>query len=518
MENFAPIGLYFGKFSAVLTKLNACVEKNPKVQLNEVLFGSSDKRISAQLSRLQKQGLIRKIAPRIYTPNLKDPAEAILRRQLFWVLERLFPGALLSHRSAFEVRPTEKGNIYITYKYTKKITLPGVTIHLLEGPPATEGDRPLIGQLYLAQPARAFLENLQLSRRRGAESKVLSRTAIEGKLEEIVRVQGEEQLNLLRDQARVLAEQLGMHEEFDQLNTLIRALLRTHHAAVLSNPLAAARAFGLPYDPHRLRLFEELFRVLHNRSFPSRPNRNTSQGSFENFAFFESYFSNYIEGTVFGIDEARQIIATNQPMLARKEDSHDVLGTYKIVSDYLEMSRTPGNGDELLALLKTRHALLMAARPDKKPGQFKDRNNYAGQTAFVDYLLVRGTLIKGYDLYQALSHPFARAAYLMFLVAEVHPFLDGNGRIARIMMNAELVAAGQTKIIIPNVYREDYLGVLRKLTRKSEPLPYVQMLERAWEFSAQLQGDDFDATQAYLHACDAFLEPAEGKLKIMPRE
>ena len=29
---------------------------------------------------------------------------------------------------------------------------------------------------------------------------------------------------------------------------------------------------------------------------------------------------------------------------------------------------------------------------------------------------------------------------MMFLVSEVHPFVDGNGRIARIMMNAELVA------------------------------------------------------------------------------
>jgi len=30
---------------------------------------------------------------------------------------------------------------------------------------------------------------------------------------------------------------------------------------------------------------------------------------------------------------------------------------------------------------------------------------------------------------------------MMFLVSEVHPFLDGNGRIARVMMNAELILA-----------------------------------------------------------------------------
>ena len=107
----------------------------------------------------------------------------------------------------------------------------------------------------------------------------------------------------------------------------------------------------------------------------------------------------------------------------------------------------------------------------KKPGEFKDKNNRAGETHFVDHTLVKGTLIKGFDFYQALTHPFAKAAYIMFLVSEVHPFLDGNGRIARVMMNAELVKQGQTKIIIPTVYRDDYIGAIRKLTRQEDPKP-----------------------------------------------
>jgi Fic family protein len=41
----------------------------------------------------------------------------------------------------------------------------------------------------------------------------------------------------------------------------------------------------------------------------------------------------------------------------------------------------------------------------------------------------------------------------MFLVAEVHAFSDGNGRLSRAMMNAELVSAGEQRIIVPPVYR-----------------------------------------------------------------
>ncbi len=36
------------------------------------------------------------------------------------------------------------------------------------------------------------------------------------------------------------------------------------------------------------------------------------------------------------------------------------------------------------------------------------------------------------------SEPFAKAICMMFLVSEVHPFNDGNGRVARVTMNAEL--------------------------------------------------------------------------------
>ncbi len=36
------------------------------------------------------------------------------------------------------------------------------------------------------------------------------------------------------------------------------------------------------------------------------------------------------------------------------------------------------------------------------------------------------------------------------------------------MMNAELVKAGQTRIMIHTVYRDDYLGALRRLTKQSD--------------------------------------------------
>lgn len=485
--------------------------------LSEIVFSSSDSSISKKINKLEQEGRLKKIAPRIYSSNLTEDSDSIIRRNLFQILAHLYPEAVLSHRSAFEFKPTSTGNIFLTYTYTKKIKLPGVTISFLKGQGPIEGDNPIAGQLFVSQQERALLENLQISKRPGPDSKTLTLPEIEEKLETIIRVHGEDGLNKVRDRARKIAEDLDMLSEFEKLNKIISSLLTTNTTKGLKSPIALARALGTPYDQTRLQLFEFLFRELQQRQFPDYPDQNTSMPSFRNFAFFESYFSNYIEGTIFDLDEAKQIIATQTPMPARDEDSHDVLGTYQLVSNRNEMSVTPKSPDDFLKILQYRHEILLSARPSKNPGQFKNKNNRAGNTYFVDLNLVRGTLIKGFEFCTGLTHPFAKAIYMMFLVSEVHPFLDGNGRIARIMMNAELVKATQSKIIIPNVYRDDYLGALKKLTNQSDASTFIKMMEKAREFSKNIYDDQMDQMENYLNECEAFEEHTEGKLKIIPR-
>ena len=488
------------------------------MDLKEVIFSSSDSKTSKQISKLEKEGKIRKISPRVYTSNFNESDETIFRRNLFSILGSLYPGAVLSHRSAFEFEPTQAGYIFLTYKYTKKISLPGITVSFIEGPESFPGDNQISDGLYVSQKPRAFLENLQTSRNAGPKSKCLALPEIEEKLEQVIRVNGESEINSLRDAAKKIATKLEMKKEFAGLNKIISALLITQTSKILSSPLAKARAFGSPYDPDRIQLFEELFRSLQKREFKNRPDKNTSAKSFRNFAFFESYFSNYIEGTVFEIEEAKEIVRNNKPIPTRNEDSHDVLGTYQIVSNRDAMSKMPATTNELLSMLRDRHKILLSARPDKQPGLFKDKNNFAGQTSFVDFNLVKGTLIQSFDFYRAINHPFAKAAYIMFVISEVHPFLDGNGRIARIMMNAELVKAGQSKIIIPTVYRDDYMGALRKLTRQRDTDTYIRMLQRAQEFSENVYGDDMSRMQEYLQQSNAFSESTEAKLNILPQQ
>ena len=67
-------------------------------------------------------------------------------------------------------------------------------------------------------------------------------------------------------------------------------------------------------------------------------------------------------------------------------------------------------------------------------GVFKKRNNEFGARVFVAPELVEETLARGWPAIRELRSATARALYALFLVAEVHPFNDGNGRISRLAM------------------------------------------------------------------------------------
>lgn len=487
--------------------------KKIDISLPEILFGVGREARSAQmLSRLVRQGKARKLGPKVYTTHLTASPAAIIHRHLCEIAGHLYPQAVLSHRSALEATPTDDGSLYLTYKYSRNVAFPGHTLRLLKGPGPLPGDRPFVGGLHIASAARAFLENLAPARSRQGITKVLSREMLETRLDRICRIHGEGALNALRDQARGLVEIGGWEREFKRLDALIGAILGTRRRSGLKSSIARARALGVPYDSPRIERFNVLFQALIQKEFRRYPVGRHGADWNTNRAFFEAYFSNYIEGARFEVGVAREVVLEGRVLPDRPADSHDIVGTFRLVSDPGEAARIPGDFQDLPALLSRRHEVFMGGRPESHPGQFKEQTNRAGRTVFVAPELVQGTLEKGFELYRGLAEPFARAAFMMFLISEVHPFDDGNGRIARIMMNAELTAAREIRIIIPTVYRDDYLGALRLFSRQGEADAYIRMLVRAQEFSVWLAFPNYRRTLAQLQQSGAFMEPGEGRL------
>lgn len=485
------------------------------VKWPELVISSGDKKSRDTIRRAVKAGLLRPIASKIYSSNFKDSPEEIIKRHRYQILKSFFPQAVISHRSAFDGGISREGIVVLTYKYTKTIKIPGLTVRLFKGPSPDAEDTPFLENLYISSRGRTFLENLSQSRQRGERIKNVSLQVIEERLDRMARIYGVEELNVLRDQARRVASRLKWEREFALLDKLIGSFLGTKMGCEPVSVIGRARAEGVPFDPQRVELFAVLSLFLQQMDFPPCPRITLSSQAMINESFFESYFSNYIEGTIFDIKEAEQIIFEHKIFSSRPEDSHDILSTFQIVSNKEIMGQVPTSGLELMAILKQRHALLMEVRDSVMPGRFKESLNRVGNTIFVKPEEVQGTLLKGFEFYSRLPLGMARAAFIMFLILEIHPFIDGNGRVARILMNAELDVVNQSRVIIPTVFREDYLLALRKLSRTLDPAPYVKMLLLAQAFTVAISYENYDQALLQLQACNAFMESNEGKL-ILP--
>jgi Fic family protein len=62
---------------------------------------------------------------------------------------------------------------------------------------------------------------------------------------------------------------------------------------------------------------------------------------------------------------------------------------------------------------------------------------------------------------ESKTHPVETAAYLQHRFVEIHPFIDGNGRVARLLTNLYLFSRGYPVIILKSEEREKYYKFLR---------------------------------------------------------
>jgi hypothetical protein len=473
--------------------------------------------LATRISRARKGGRVRRLAPGLYTSRVTEDPRDLVRRHLWEIASLVFPGAVVSDRTAFEAGPSADGVVFLVAKVARDVELPGVTLRARKGVLALPGDMPFAG-LHMASRARAYLENMPASRARTGTARRLSRAELEERLEGELTTRGDAYVNRLRDDARKLAPRLGLRAEFVELDALVGALLGTRKARLRSHA-GVARAAGNPYDRHRVDLLARLHADLLKEA-PSQRLDPGRKGEELNLPFFEAYFSNFIEGTEFAVSEAREIVFKGRIPRDRPEDAHDVLGTFRIVVDREEMSRTPKTVEAFLASLRSRHARVMEGRPDKSPGAFKTTQNRAGTTLFVAPALVVGTLARGFELLRALPDAFQRAVFAMFLVSEVHPFVDGNGRVARIMMNAELVAADERRIVVPTIFRTNYLTGLKAMSQRSTTRTLIRALDFLQRYTLAIDFSTLRRAQQQLEATNAFLDAheadAEGIRLVLP--
>lgn len=168
-------------------------------------------------------------------------------------------------------------------------------------------------------------------------------------------------------------------------------------------------------------------------------------------------------------------------------------------------------------LIKDFHAIVMQdskyvwiGPPDNRvkkriePGNYKYDNNHVVKLDgtihfYTDHLQVPGEmekLIKWYEENKEIMHPVELAAGLHHKFVAIHPFTDGNGRVARLVMNLVLMQAGYLPAIIKNEDRMEYYSAL-DAADKGDYAPFIQIVERETHRTMKMVVDVIEGREAF---------------------
>ena len=171
--------------------------------------------------------------------------------------------------------------------------------------------------------------------------------------------------------------------------------------------------------------------------------------------------SNSIEGYHASVEDVVSVIEDEEPLTADEETRHAIAGYRDAMTYVLQLAGDPPTIDE--SLVKSLHFMMMKYDLTKHPGQWRPGaiwvENGVGEHVYAapDREMVEPLINELLSKVNASDDvPMVRAALMHLNLAMIHPFSDGNGRMARCLQTLVLAGDG----IIPPVFSsiEAYLG------------------------------------------------------------
>lgn len=232
-----------------------------------------------------------------------------------------------------------------------------------------------------------------------------------------------------------------------------------------------------------------------------------------------NYHSNAVEGNSLTLGETRSLIlhgltAHGKPMRDHLDiEGHDE--AIKAMEDAVKRN-------ELLneVFIRNLHTVLLkepyendAITPEGQPikrriaiGEYKTQpNNVRTSTGEIYYFTppdqvkpAMGDLIDWYRGQEDEGeHPIVIAATFHYRFIRIHPFDDGNGRMARLLMNMILIKHGYTVAVVPIGERDQYIGMLEQADKTEDLAEFITYIAHCCEYTLNLhlkaaRGEDIE--------------------------
>ena len=222
--------------------------------------------------------------------------------------------------------------------------------------------------------------------------------------------------------------------------------------------------------------------MLNNKVKSKRPISKETLNSFKTAFNLEwVYNSNGIEGNTLTLRETQIVLEgitvggkTLKEHLEAINHENAILFLDNIIKD--KKAITEWN-------IKVIHQIVLKNIDDENAGKYRNENVKIKGAVHVppDYVIVPELMEKLIIKYESWKeyHPIIRAALLHGELVKIHPFIDGNGRTSRLIMNLSLMNSGYLPVIIKKEKRLEYYNALDKAHTTGDYTEFIKMINDA---------------------------------------
>jgi len=211
----------------------------------------------------------------------------------------------------------------------------------------------------------------------------------------------------------------------------------------------------------------------------------------EQFEIEMTYNSNAIEGNSLTLKETFLVInegitVKGKPLKDHLEakDHHDAI---EMLYELVSKATRPTISQHLI---RTLHQLVVKKTDEEFAGKYRTSAVFIGGASHTppDALQIpeyMKKLLAWYSKNQKKAHPVELAALLHHKFVYIHPFFDGNGRTARLLMNIVLLKAGYPLAVILKNDRQKYYRALQSADL-GDMVPLIRFVAQAVERSLDI--------------------------------
>jgi Fic family protein len=204
------------------------------------------------------------------------------------------------------------------------------------------------------------------------------------------------------------------------------------------------------------------------------------------FSIEFTYTSNAIEGNTLSMSETAMVVEKGITIAGKTIREHlEAINHAQAIDFIRELAQKKQNDlalDDILAI----HKIVLQKIDDVHAGVFREVmvRVVGSPTIFPNPVKVPFLMIDFMTWLQtAAEHPVIVAALAHYKLVTIHPFIDGNGRTARLLMNLLLLQQGYPLAIIKKEKRAEYIAAIEHARQKEDMTEFYKIIIDAVEYS-----------------------------------